>query len=240
VSNRRPFSRVLLGGLVIGGGFLAVLGGLSLHGNGLIGVCLAATLAACTAAGITREAPASTRGSILESAVWAAGWTTGGLLVVAGVSTVAGGAVAAIVVAAGLAAFLVVRLRRSPHRRTRATTQDRAAGGDVLRLPVAPQAARPGSSAGPGPLLPPVTALTTRALGDEWLRTTAALSGRLTPGARGWLVARREEMLDELERRDAGGFNRWLAAGPTRDSDPADFVRGGPAHRGPVADTDAA
>ena len=236
---RSPFSRVLLGGLLIGGGVLAVLGGLSLHGNGLIGVCLAATLAACTAAGITREAPGSTRASILESAVWTAGWTAGGLLVVAGVTTVAGGAVATVVVAAGLAAFLAVRLRRSPHRPTRATTQDRV-GGDVLRLPVTPQAARPGGSDGPERLLPPVTALTTRALGDEWLRTTAALAGRLTPGARGWLVATPEEMLDELERRDSGGFNRWLAAGPTRDSDPADFVRGGPAHRGPVADTDAA
>jgi hypothetical protein len=58
--------------------------------------------------------------------------------------------------------------------------------------------------------------------------------------ARQWLVARREEALDELERRDPDGFARWLAAGPNRASDPADFVRGGPAHRGPVADTDAA
>jgi hypothetical protein len=40
--------------------------------------------------------------------------------------------------------------------------------------------------------------------------------------------------------RDPDGFTRWLFAGATQDSDPAAFVRGGPAHRGPVADTDAA
>jgi hypothetical protein len=62
----------------------------------------------------------------------------------------------------------------------------------------------------------------------------------LSPVARQTLVARREETLDELERRDPDGFARWLAAGPAAGSDPADFVRGGPAHRGPVADTDAA
>jgi hypothetical protein len=84
----------------------------------------------------------------------------------------------------------------------------------------------------------PVAALSTRALGQEWVRTTAALAGRLSPAARASLVGRREEALDELERRDSDGFARWLVAGP--GSDPADFVRDGPARRGPVADTDAA
>ena len=82
--------------------------------------------------------------------------------------------------------------------------------------------------------------MTTQALGDEWLHTTAALAGPLDPAARQSLVARREEALDELERRDPDGFAQWLMAGSTRGSDPADFVRGGPARRGPVADTDAA
>ena len=101
--------------------------------------------------------------------------------------------------------------------------------------------------AGPSPALPvgdrrmrPVAALSTRALGDEWVRTTAALAGRLSPAARAALVRRREETLDELELRDPEGFAKWLAAGPNSGSDPADYVRGGPAQRGPVADTDAA
>ena len=52
--------------------------------------------------------------------------------------------------------------------------------------------------------------------------------------------ARREEALDELERRDPAGFARWLAAGPTLASDPAGYVHGGPLRGDPAADTDAA
>jgi hypothetical protein len=98
----------------------------------------------------------------------------------------------------------------------------------VLRLPVAPSAAGE------------VEVLSTGDLGDEWLYTTAALAGGLDPATRQSLVHRREAVLDELERRDPEGFLRWLAAGPTPGSNPADVVRGGPARRGPVADTDAA
>jgi hypothetical protein len=97
----------------------------------------------------------------------------------------------------------------------------------VLRLPVAQPAPEE------------VAVLSTGDLGDEWLQTTAALAGRLDPRTRQSLVDRREAVLDELERRDPDGFTRWLAAAPTQGSNPADFVRGGPARRGPVADTDA-
>jgi hypothetical protein len=237
VSVRRLLSFVLLGGASLGAGALAVVGAFAVHGPGLVGVGLAATLAGCTAAGITREAPSHSRGSAVEAAVWAASWTAGVILVVAGVSTVAGGVVATVVVVAAVLAAAVLLWARGK-RTTSAATGDRgrSSSGDVLRLPVDPQ---PPSPTGDSRLLP-VETLTTRALGDEWLRTTAALAGRLTPHARTALVQRREEALDELERRDPDGFRRWLAAGPVRGSDPADFVRGGPARRGPVADTDAA
>jgi hypothetical protein len=237
VSVRRPLSLVLLGGASLGAGALAVVGAFAVHGPGLVGVGLAATLAGCTAAGITREQPAHARGSAVEAAVWASAWTAGVILVVAGVSTVAGGAVAALVVVTAVLAVVALRWARGK-RSSSAPTGDRGqpASGDVVRLPAGPQ---PPSPTGDSRFLP-VEALTTRALGDEWLRTTAALAGRLTPAARAALVARREEALDELERRDPDGFDRWLAAGPVRGSDPADFVRGGPGRRGPVADSDAA
>ena len=232
MSIRRPVSRVLLGGALLTSGALAVVGGLALGVPGLIGVGLAATLAGCTAAGIAREAPDRSRGSALEAAVWAAGWTAGVVLVVAGVSTVAGGAVAAVLV---LAALTAVALRWGRGERVRAASPGtRGTAAEVVRLPVGPP--HPGL-AGDSRMLP-VTALSTRALGEEWLRTTAALAGRLSAAARASLVGRREEVLDELERRDPAGFARWLVAGAA--SDPADFVRGGPAQRGPVADTDAA
>jgi hypothetical protein len=87
----------------------------------------------------------------------------------------------------------------------------------------------------PGPGEGPVTGLSTAALGQEWLRTTAALAGRLGATARRSIVDRREATLDELERRDPVGFARWMAGGPAPGSDPAEYVQDGP-----VAGTEAA
>jgi hypothetical protein len=235
VSIRRTLLRVLLGGALLGGGVLAGTGGLALGGPGLVAVGLAAALAACMAAGIVREAPERARGSAVEAAVWAAGSTLGVMLVVAGIATLAGGVVAAVAVAAGVVAVVVLQVVRGRGRRTGTGTRPLAtrgpttpAAGVVLRLPVAPSAPEE------------VAVMSTGDLGDEWLLTTAALTGRLDPAIRQSLVARREAVLDELERRDPDGFTRWLADAPTRGSNPADFVRGGPARRGPVAGTDAA
>jgi hypothetical protein len=61
------------------------------------------------------------------------------------------------------------------------------------------------------------------------------LAGRLDPSVRASLVRRRQETLDELELRDPAGFTRWLIAGPTQGSDPADYVQ-----RDRTAGTDAA
>ena len=243
MSIRRPLAGMLLGGALLGGAGLAVIGGLTLQGPGLISVGLAATLAGCIAAGVVGETPAHVRGSAIEAAVWVAGWSMASALVVAGVSTVAGVVVAVLVVMAGAIAFGVTVLLRARARRTAtgASRQDRGRPlGDVRRLPVPPHPSALPGHAGPSPLLLPVTGLSTRALGEDWLRTTAALAGHLAPSAREALVTRREEALDELERRDPDGFGRWLAAGPVRGVDPADFVRGGPARQGPVPDTDAA
>ncbi|OMQ13785.1 hypothetical protein A7K94_0221150, partial [Modestobacter sp. VKM Ac-2676] len=65
--------------------------------------------------------------------------------------------------------------------------------------------------------------------GQEWVRTSAALGQVREPRARQELVRRRQEALDELERRDPAGFARWLAEGATVDSDPAVYVSGDPA-----------
>jgi hypothetical protein len=91
----------------------------------------------------------------------------------------------------------------------------------------------------PGPLHPPVdvpgrppgtapglAGLSTGALGREWLRSAAALESGGDAESRAQLVQWRREALDELERRDPAGFARWLAAGATVDSDPAQYVRG--------------
>jgi len=150
-------------------------------------------------------------------------------------------------VAAGVAvaiAFVAVAVRlirgRPRSARGAAKNPQRPVTGEVVRLPVAQHPARLEEAAGAAHLLPPVSTLTTRALGEEWVRTTAELAGWLSPAARASLVSRRQEALDELERRDPDGFERWLAAGPAGGSDPAEFVRGGPARPGWIADSDAA
>ena len=210
---RGPLARVLLWCGALGGGALGVVGGLSLRAPGLVAVGLAGTLAACAAVGIARDSGDRDRRSVAEAAVQAASWTVGGLFVLAGIAVLAGGGLAVLVVGAAFAGWLV-----------RAALRGRPAGP-------------PSGPVGAGRL--PVSMLSTSALGHEWLTTTAAMVGPLEPAARQFLVGRREETLDELERRDPEGFARWLAVGPTRGSDPSEYVRGGPVHDGPAASPDS-
>jgi hypothetical protein len=244
VPVRGPLARVLLWSGAVGAGALAVVGGLSLRASGLVAVGLAGMLAACAAAGIARESSRPDRRSTIEAAIQAAGCAVGGLLVLAGIATLAGAVVAVLVGGAALAGWLVrlvLRDRSSGPGAAAPSVPSSTTGEPVAGLPARP----PGLSdrtVSPlsGGLSAPVWTLTTPALGQEWLSTTAALAGRLEPTARQSLVGRRAETLDELERRDPDGFARWLAVGLARGSDPSDYVRGGPVHDGPAADTDAA
>lgn len=195
---------------------LAVVGGLALGVPGLVALLVAAALVGATTAGMVRESPGADRGAALDAGVRAAGWTAGALLVVAGLAALAGGLIAVLVGAAVAGAVVGTRLRRS--RAGQGRTERPA---PVRHLPVRPE--------GPTLLMPPVDGLSTRALGDEWLRSTVLLTARLDPVVRRAIVARREAVLDELERRDPGGFARWLAAGPIPGSDPAAHVRDLPA-----------
>lgn len=198
---------------------LAVVGALALRVPGLVTMLVAAVLVGAVTAGLAGEAPAGGSRAALDAGVRAAGWTAGVLLVLTGVAAVAGGLVAVLAGATVGAAVLAVRLRRAG--RVATATAPPAPSAPVRRTPVRP--------AGPTLLLPPVGGLSTRAVGDEWLRTTALLDARLDPVIRRAIVARRESLLDELERRDPGGFARWLAGGPAPGSDPAEHVRDLPA-----------
>lgn len=211
-------------------GTLVVLGGLGLQPAGRVAVGVAGLLAGCIAVGITREIPRHDRRPVLESAVQAAAWTVGGLLALAGVAVLTGGVVAVLLGVLAVGAWLLVRAAGSSRRHGRALAGP--SGAEVLRLP-----------AGPRPFPTPagtaqLSALSTPALGREWIRTSAALGARLSPVERQALVRRREETLDELERRDPAGFARWLAEGTALGSDPADYVR--PVQGDPAAGTDAA
>lgn len=224
--HRRPFLRPLLGIALVGAGLVGVVGGLSLRGPGLVAVGVAGALAGCLGWGMARESAGTSRRSTTETAVLAAAWTIGGLLVLSGTSVLAGGLAAALLAGAAATIALVVWVARTP-------ADDAAAGAPTM--PPAPTAsgnlaAAPETLAHPvlrsSDEPPPVTVLGTDALGQEWLQSTAALAGPLDPRVRSALVRRRQETLDELERRDPDGFLRWLTAGPTPVLDPAAYVRG--------------
>jgi hypothetical protein len=205
VSTRGPLPRLLLWtGAVFGAG-LAVVGGLALRPPGLVAVGLAALVSACLAAGVARESRPGQQAVV--DAAWKAGVATVAVLLVMSGTAVLGGAVLTLVVA-GLVAGTgtVVWLVRSSPR----TSASAAAGRSAVPVP-------------------PVSALSTEALGREWVRTTTALAGPLDARTREAIVVRRQQTLDELERRDPDGFARWLSGLPLAGSDPSGDLRHGDA-----------
>jgi hypothetical protein len=207
--------------LVLVAAALAAVGGVSLGVSGLVAVVLAAVVAACLAAGVARDGDSADPRQAAVDAAWRAGvGTVGVLLLLSGSAVLAGGAVTALLVGCVLGGLMVRwTLRWARALRSSATS---TATATVLPLP---GAAVPSSDPGAGP----VHDLSVEALGQEWLRTSAALARVRTATARQALADRRREALDELERRDPVGFARWLAAGATVDSDPARYVSGDPA-----------
>ena len=223
---------LVLGGVLAAG--VAVVGGLSLPPAGLTAIGLVAAAVGCLVGARVRESGGATRLSALEAGILAAGATAGAALVVAGLVVLAGGATATVIVA-GLAVIgaleALVRLRAGGRRRSRPTPRP-AAGPATARRPRAGSAP---PAAAVVPVLHPVRCLSTEALGREWLLSTSVLGSLVDVGTRQSIVRRRQELLDELERRDPAGFARWLAAGPRPGSDPATYLHGDTA-----ADKDAA
>lgn len=207
MSTRGPLPRLLLWTGAVAGAGLAVVGGLALRPPGLVAVGLAAVVSACLAAGVARESRAGQQ-SVVDAA-WKAGAATVAVLLVLSGTAVLGGAVLTLVVAGGAAGtWTVVWLVRSSPR----TSLSVVAGTGRPAVP-----------------LPPVSALSTEALGQEWVRTTTALSGPLDARTREAIVLRREQTLDELERRDPDGFARWLSGLPLAGSDPSGDLKHGDA-----------
>ena len=211
VSTRGPLPRLLFwSGAVVGAG-LAVVGGLALRPPGLVAVGLAAVVSACLAAGVARESRPG-KPAVVDAA-WKAGVATVGVLLVLSGTAVLGGAVLTLLVAgAATSAWTVVWLVRS-----------RGAGIGVASPTAVAPARRPATP------LPPVSSLSTADLGREWVRTTTALSGPLDARTREAIVVRREQTLDELERRDPDGFARWLSGLPLAGSDPSGDLKHGDA-----------
>jgi hypothetical protein len=219
MSTRGPVARSLIWLGLLFGAFLALAGSVVLNGSRLVPVLVAAGLVACVAFG----APVGGGARRAFDAAWKAfAATVGVIMMVAGVVVLAGGTMAVLVCGvAGALGGAVWLLRAWRARHAGARTLGAAPGrGDDGPAPIltAVRSDRPDL---------PVSLLPTAVLGSEWLRTTAELAYRLQPAEREAIIRRRQETLDELERRDPVGFARWLAAGADADSDPSSYVGDG-------------
>jgi hypothetical protein len=210
VPVRTILARSALALFALVGAVIAAVGGVSLGASGLAAVALAAVVAACLGAGIVRNGDSPQPRQAAVDAAWrTAVGTVGVLLVLSGCAVLAGGAITAMVAGGGLVAVL-------GRWAWQAVRSDRRSGGATV-VPL--------TGAGSAP----VGRLSIEALGREWQLTSAALARARGAAARQALVDRRQEALDELERRDPAGFARWLAEGATVESDPARYVSGDPA-----------
>jgi hypothetical protein len=188
---------------VLCGAVLATASAVVLHGAAPLLVAVAATVAAGTAAAATDKG----RAAAADAAWKAAAITVTAIVLIAGLGVLAGGAVAAFAgLGSAVVAAVVLLLRARPVRKAWWKRQ----GPQALWL-------------GRSPV--PVSQLPTSALASEWRRTTLALADQLDPRTRQALVQRRQEVLDELERRDPIGFARWLAVGAPPASDPTEFIQ---------------
>lgn len=57
-----------------------------------------------------------------------------------------------------------------------------------------------------------------------WRTSYVALQRSLPPSSTLLVVQRRQDILDDLERRNPGGLAAWLAAGPRAAGDPTKYV----------------
>jgi hypothetical protein len=241
VPHRRPVQGPLVVVGLVAAGIVAVVGGLALRGPGLVAVAVAGVLAACLGWGTARESTSPSSRSNTEAAVLAGAWTVGALLVLSGTSVLAGGVAAAVLAGAAAVLAIGVWIARTPKEVPQAPAPRPTAHGNMpaALTPLRPAELRRPETPRPADL-PPVAALSTEELGREWLDGATALAGRLDPATRTAIVRRRQDALDELERRDPEGFLRWLTSGPVLDRDPAPFVRGRRTAGESPAGTDAA
>jgi hypothetical protein len=204
---------------------LAVVGGLALEGSGVFGLgVVTALVGAAWGAAAWEESRA---GEVaLVAGAQAAARTVGGVLVVCG-ATMLVGTPATLVAGALLAVAAVVLRRPDPSRAAPAGAPlPDEPESPVVHSPLHPAPQFRSVPAGSArTVLPPVRILSSRSLGEEWLRTTALLDASPEPLTREAVAARRAAVLDELERRDPEAITRWLALGTDRGSNPAEFLR---------------
>lgn len=70
----------------------------------------------------------------------------------------------------------------------------------------------------------PTTSMDDATLCFAWRVSFVALQQPLSLFSRLQIVGRRQELLDELERRNPRGFRAWLASGARAAADPSKYI----------------
>ncbi|MDT7796755.1 MAG: hypothetical protein QOI78_188 [Actinomycetota bacterium] len=109
--------------------------------------------------------------------------------------------------AAAVFAAIVPRRRKRPERRGLGPAAE-----DVIAAVTLPPPSRP------------VAELSTDELCTAWRRSYFQLLVARDAPARRSTVQRRQDYLDEIERRDPRGFVRWLHSGARAGGDPAPYL----------------
>jgi hypothetical protein len=192
--------------LVVPAGVLAVIGAAVTTTNALIGWSLAGSaagvLVAFVAPRLRRGRRRQPSGPDVRAGVAAAAAFLAGYLLLAGLATVFGGGFAvAVVVLLAVAGW-------SFRRRTRPVVPKTSAV--VKPLDVFPGA--------------PVAGMATEELCTAWRRSYLHLLLATDERTHRLVVQRRQDFLDEIERRDRRGFLRWLDSGARAGSDPGPYL----------------
>jgi len=186
---------------------LAAIGALTLPGDVLFGWILlgagAGILVAFGASRLRRGRDRASGPDLPVGAATAAVFVTA-CLVLAGLLTTVGGALTATV----LVLLVAGGLGAGYHRRGAPPTAPESHDRSVPR-PVPPG---------------PVADMATEDLCVAWRRSYFLLLLATDEQARRGVVQRRQDFLDEIERRDRRGFLRWLDSGAKAGSDPSPYL----------------
>ncbi|WP_230862846.1 hypothetical protein [Amycolatopsis camponoti] len=189
---------------------LAAIGALTLPGDVLFGWILlgagAGILVAFGASRLRRGRDAANGPDLPVGAAAAAAFVTA-CLVLAGLLATVGGALTATVLVLLVAGGLGAGYRHRAAPSTAPEPHDRS-----VRRPVPPV---------------PVADMATDDLCVAWRRSYFLLLLATDEPARRRVVQRRQDFLDEIERRDRRGFLRWLDSGARAGSDPGPYLTTG-------------
>lgn len=188
---------------------LAAIGILVAPGAALSGLALALLVAA----GITAHArensdsrSTTTSRRSRQIGVTAGGATLAAWLLITGLVALLGPAAGVMLLAVLLPALVIWVSLRLPAGFTTSTTG--SIGQQLMshHLPASP------------------AELSTEALCLAWQHSQRTLLNAPTAPARGEIVFVRQHLLDEMERRDTAGFNRWLTTGACSGTDPGGYL----------------